>query len=36
VLGLLREGEGLAMKVLHDRGVDPAELRRDVTTALQS
>ena len=34
-LGLLREGEGLAMKVLHDRGVDPAELRRDVTAALR-
>ena len=33
-LGLLREGEGLAMKVLHDRGVDPTDLRRDVTTAL--
>jgi ATP-dependent Clp protease ATP-binding subunit ClpA len=35
-LGLLREGEGLAMKVLADRGVDPAALRRDLTTALQS
>jgi ATP-dependent Clp protease ATP-binding subunit ClpA len=35
-LGMLREGEGLAMKVLHDRGVDPAELRRDLTTALRS
>ena len=33
-LGLLREGEGLAMKVLADRGVDPAGLRRDLTTAL--
>jgi ATP-dependent Clp protease ATP-binding subunit ClpA len=30
-LGLLREGEGLAMKVLHDRGVDLAGLRRDLT-----
>ena len=35
-LGLLREGEGLAMKVIHDRGIDPAELRREITTALAS
>jgi len=35
-LGLLREGEGLAMKVLHDRGIDPAELRRDITAALDA
>jgi ATP-dependent Clp protease ATP-binding subunit ClpA len=35
-LGLLREGEGLAMKVLHDRGIDTLELRRDLTTALGS
>jgi ATP-dependent Clp protease ATP-binding subunit ClpA len=34
-LGLLREGEGLAMKVLADRGVDTAELRRDLTAALR-
>ena len=33
-LGLLREGEGLAMKVLHDRGVDPVSLRRDLELAL--
>jgi ATP-dependent Clp protease ATP-binding subunit ClpA len=33
-LGLLREGEGLAMKVIHDRGIDPGELRRDLTSAL--
>ena len=33
-LGLLREGQGLAMKVLHDRGIDPVELRREVTAAL--
>ena len=26
-LGLLREGQGLAMKVLHDRGIDPQALR---------
>jgi ATP-dependent Clp protease ATP-binding subunit ClpA len=35
-LGLLREGEGLAMKVLADRGVDTVELRRDLTAALTS
>jgi ATP-dependent Clp protease ATP-binding subunit ClpA len=35
-LGLLREGEGLAMKVLADRGIDVADLRRDLTTALGS
>ena len=33
-LGLLREGEGLAMKVIADRGVDVADLRRDLRTAL--
>lgn len=33
-LGLLREGEGLAMKVLADLGVDAGALRRDLTTAL--
>jgi ATP-dependent Clp protease ATP-binding subunit ClpA len=35
-LGLLREGQGLAMKALHDRGVDLVELRRDLTAALAS
>ena len=35
-LGLLREGEGLAMKVLADRGVDTVELRRELTAALNS
>ena len=35
-LGLLREGEGLAMKVLHDHGIDPVELRREITAALGS
>jgi ATP-dependent Clp protease ATP-binding subunit ClpA len=35
-LGLLREGDGLAMKVLHDRGIDLADLRRDLTAALRS
>jgi ATP-dependent Clp protease ATP-binding subunit ClpA len=33
-LGLLREGEGLAMKVLADLGVDTDALRRDLRTAL--
>ena len=32
-LGLLREGEGLAARVLHDHGVDPGDLRRDLTAA---
>ena len=31
-LGLLRDGEGLAMKVLADHGVDLADLRRDLST----
>jgi ATP-dependent Clp protease ATP-binding subunit ClpA len=35
-LGLLREGEGLAMKVLADLGVDPAAVRRDVRSALDT
>jgi ATP-dependent Clp protease ATP-binding subunit ClpA len=35
-LGLLREGEGLAMKVLADLGVDTEALRRDVRSALQA
>jgi ATP-dependent Clp protease ATP-binding subunit ClpA len=35
-LGLLREGEGLAMKVIVDGGIDTAELRRDLTAALAS
>ena len=33
-LGLLREGQGLAMKVLHDRGVDAVDLRGDLVTTL--
>lgn len=33
-LGLLREGERLAAKVLHDRGVDVVDLRREITAAL--
>ena len=35
-LGLLREGEGLAMKVLADHGVDTGGLRKDLRTALDS
>jgi ATP-dependent Clp protease ATP-binding subunit ClpA len=34
LLGLLREGEGLAAKVVLDRGVEPDALRRDITAAL--
>lgn len=33
-LGLLREGGGVAMKVLADRGVDVTDLRRELTAAL--
>ncbi len=36
LLGLIRDGDGLALKVLHDRGVDVVELRREVTAALGS
>jgi ATP-dependent Clp protease ATP-binding subunit ClpA len=36
VLGLLREGEGLAMKIIADRGIDAVELRREVTAALDA
>ena len=35
-LGVLREGEGLAMRVIADRGIDPVELRREITAALTS
>ena len=35
-LGLLREGEGLAMKILADRGIDAVALRREITAALAS
>ena len=34
VLGLIREGEGLAMKIVHDRGIDPAVLATEIRTAL--
>jgi ATP-dependent Clp protease ATP-binding subunit ClpA len=35
-LGLLREGQGLAMKVIADRGLDPVALRREIAAALDS
>jgi ATP-dependent Clp protease ATP-binding subunit ClpA len=36
LLGVLREGEGLAMKVIHDRGIDPVVLRQEIRSALSS
>ena len=36
LLGVLREGEGLAMKVLADRGVDSQVLRTEIRDALNS
>jgi ATP-dependent Clp protease ATP-binding subunit ClpA len=36
LLGVLREGEGLAMKVIADRGIDAATLREEVRTALKA
>ena len=36
LLGLLREGEGLAMKMIHDRGIDVAVLRDEVRSELSS
>jgi ATP-dependent Clp protease ATP-binding subunit ClpA len=33
-LGLIREGEGLAMKIVHDKGIDPAVLAGEIRTAL--
>ena len=36
VLGLLREGQGLAAKVLHDRGVDLPAMRKDLEVLLNS
>jgi ATP-dependent Clp protease ATP-binding subunit ClpA len=36
MLGLLREGEGLAAQILHEKGVDFARLRADMTTALRA
>ncbi|WP_033819011.1 Clp protease N-terminal domain-containing protein [Kitasatospora sp. MBT63] len=34
LLGLLREGGGLAVRVVRDAGLDPAEVERDVEVAL--
>ena len=36
LLGMLREGEGLAMKVLADRGNDTAALREEIRSALRA
>jgi ATP-dependent Clp protease ATP-binding subunit ClpA len=33
-LGLIREGEGLAAKILHDRGIDLPELAQEIRTAM--
>jgi ATP-dependent Clp protease ATP-binding subunit ClpA len=35
-LGLIREGEGLAMKILHDRGIDLPDLAQEIRTAMGS
>jgi ATP-dependent Clp protease ATP-binding subunit ClpA len=34
LLGLLREGDGLAAKVVYDRGLEPDGVREDITSAL--
>jgi ATP-dependent Clp protease ATP-binding subunit ClpA len=34
-LGILRDGEGVAMKMLADRGVDPVALRDEITATLR-
>ncbi|MFI6074697.1 Clp protease N-terminal domain-containing protein [Actinoplanes sp. NPDC051343] len=36
MLGMLREGEGLAVQILHEKGVDFTRLRADMTTALRA
>ncbi len=33
-LGIIRDGNGVAMRLLADRGVDPAELRQEIRLAL--
>ena len=33
-LGLIREGEGLAMAIVHNLGIDPAELATEIRTAM--
>jgi ATP-dependent Clp protease ATP-binding subunit ClpA len=35
-LGIIRDGGGVAMRLLADRGVDPAELREEIRLALAS
>jgi ATP-dependent Clp protease ATP-binding subunit ClpA len=35
-LGLIREGQGLAMRVVADRGIDGAQLAGEIRTALRS
>jgi ATP-dependent Clp protease ATP-binding subunit ClpA len=35
-LGIIRDGDGVAMRLLTDRGVDPAELREEIRLALAS
>jgi ATP-dependent Clp protease ATP-binding subunit ClpA len=36
MLGILREGEGLAVQILAEKGVDSDRLRADMTTALRA
>jgi ATP-dependent Clp protease ATP-binding subunit ClpA len=36
VLGLLREGDGLAVQILHEKGTDLSKLRDDMTAALRA
>jgi ATP-dependent Clp protease ATP-binding subunit ClpA len=36
MLGMLREGEGLAVQILKEKGVDLTRLRADMTTALRA
>jgi ATP-dependent Clp protease ATP-binding subunit ClpA len=36
MLGILRGGEGLAMQILTEAGVDPGQLREDVTHSLRN
>jgi ATP-dependent Clp protease ATP-binding subunit ClpA len=36
MLGVLREGDGLAVQILTEKGVDLAKLREDLTTALRA
>ncbi len=35
-LGIIRDGDGVAMRLLADRGVDPAELRDEIRLVLAS